>query len=128
MQRKMLALSAAGLIGLVIFVGLLTLTRKPSFHGAVISPPYPAKEISLTDHNGKAFKLSEQRGKVVLLYFGYINCPDECPLYLSPKMVALQKSILAANLAGKVERGSRQTATTRPVEQGGKGRWIVARS
>jgi protein SCO1/2 len=90
MQRKMLGLSAAGLVGLVIFVGILTLTRKPSFHGGVISPPYPAKEISLTDHNGKAFRLSEQRGKVVLLYFGYINCPDECPTTMAHIKLALE--------------------------------------
>ena len=43
----------------------------------------PAPEISLNDHNGTAFRLSDQRGKVVLLNFGYTNCPDVCPIALA---------------------------------------------
>ena len=43
----------------------------------------PAPEISLNDHNGAAFRLSDQRGKVVLLNFGYTNCPDVCPIALA---------------------------------------------
>jgi protein SCO1/2 len=37
----------------------------------------------LTDHNGQPFTMTSQRGKVVLLYFGYVNCPDECPLTMA---------------------------------------------
>ena len=90
MQRKMLWLSAAGIAGLVILAAVMFLTRKPSFTGAVISPPYAAKEITLTDHNGNPFKLSEHRGEVVLLYFGYINCPDECPTTMAHIKLALE--------------------------------------
>ncbi|MCF8174318.1 MAG: SCO family protein [Burkholderiaceae bacterium] len=36
-------------------------------------------EIALMETNGKAFRLSSQRGKVVLIYFGYTSCPDVCP-------------------------------------------------
>lgn len=39
-------------------------------------------DFSLTDHNGKAFKLSDQRGKVVLLFFGYTSCTEACPIIL----------------------------------------------
>jgi protein SCO1 len=90
MQRKMLWLSIVGLAGLIILAAVLFLTRKPSFTGAVISPPLAAKEINLTDHNGKPFKLSEHRGEVVLLYFGYINCPDECPTTMAHIKLALE--------------------------------------
>jgi protein SCO1/2 len=47
-------------------------------------------DIHLTDHNGKAFTLSSQRGKVVLLFFGYTNCPDECPLTMAHLKLAMQ--------------------------------------
>jgi protein SCO1/2 len=52
---------------------------KPSFNGGVIEPPLPAPEINLADHNGNNFQVSALRGKVVLIFFGYTNCPDECP-------------------------------------------------
>ncbi len=76
------------LVGVSIFVILIALTaifyfRQPSFRGAIISPPWPAPEIRLTDHNGQPFVLSSERGRVVLLYFGYVNCPSECPLTMA---------------------------------------------
>lgn len=40
-------------------------------------------DFSLTDHNGQAFTLESQRGKVVLIFFGYTFCPDACPTTLS---------------------------------------------
>jgi len=97
MQRKMLWLSAAGLIGLIFLAVILSITRKPSFKGAVISPLYAAPEITLTDHNGKPFKLSEHRGEVVLLYFGFINCPDECPTTMAHIKLALESMGESAN-------------------------------
>jgi protein SCO1/2 len=39
-------------------------------------------DFTLTDENGQPFSLSEQRGNVVLLFFGYTSCPDVCPTTL----------------------------------------------
>src|SRR6266404_8041129 len=39
----------------------------------------PANDFALTDQNGKPFHLSQLRGKVVFLFFGYTHCPDACP-------------------------------------------------
>ena len=63
--------------------GIWLFRRKPSLHGAVIDPPLPAAEIQLQDFNDQAFSMSGLRGKVVILYFGYTNCPDECPLTMA---------------------------------------------
>lgn len=41
-----------------------------------------APEVILNDHNGHAFQLKDQRGRVVLLNFGYTYCPDVCPIAL----------------------------------------------
>lgn len=36
-------------------------------------------DFSLTDGKGQTFKLSNLKGKVVILAFGFTNCPDVCP-------------------------------------------------
>ena len=35
--------------------------------------------IALTNQHGEAFNTKALHGKVVLLFFGYTNCPDICP-------------------------------------------------
>lgn len=47
------------------------------------STPAPAADFTLTDQDGRPFRLSDQRGNVVLLFFGYTNCPDVCPTTLA---------------------------------------------
>src|ERR1700690_356241 len=89
MQHKILWWGV-GLIGvLAIISGGMFFSIKPSFHGAVINPPIPAAEINLADSNGAQFTLSSLRGKVVILYFGYTNCPDECPLTMAHLKLAM---------------------------------------
>jgi protein SCO1/2 len=41
------------------------------------------KELALTDHNGQHRTLSDFNGKVVVLFFGFIHCPDVCPTTLA---------------------------------------------
>jgi protein SCO1/2 len=55
----------------------------PTFNGTVLDPPKPVADFSLTDQNGGTFRLSEQRGHVVMLFFGYTFCPDVCPTTLA---------------------------------------------
>jgi protein SCO1 len=89
MQHKVLLWGVALIGGLAIISGILFLSIKPSYRGAVINPPIPAAEIKLTDSNGVPFTLSGLRGKVVILYFGYTNCPDECPLTMAHLKLAM---------------------------------------
>lgn len=83
MNRRMLLLGVGILVVLIIATALSYFTSNRSLTGGIISPPWPAPEIKLTDHNGQPFTMSSQRGKVVLLYFGYVNCPNECPLTMA---------------------------------------------
>ena len=42
-----------------------------------------AHDFTLTDQHGRRFRLKDQRGRPVLLFFGYTHCPDVCPMALS---------------------------------------------
>jgi len=80
-MRYAKALLALGVVIGVALVGAGTVwfARPYIFHGSVIGPPVLASDFSLTDQNEKPFRLSAQAGQMVLLFFGYTNCPDECP-------------------------------------------------
>ncbi|HEY8531484.1 MAG TPA: SCO family protein [Limnochorda sp.] len=52
------------------------------FAGRVIDPPLPAPDFTMTDHHLRPFTLSEHRGRLVVLFFGYTHCPDVCPTTL----------------------------------------------
>jgi len=41
-----------------------------------------AKDFALTDHNGQARTLADFKGKVVVIFFGFTQCPDVCPTSL----------------------------------------------
>lgn len=52
--------------------------------GVVIDPPQPKPTFTLTDTEGEPYEFaSETDGKLTLLYFGYLNCPDICPVHLA---------------------------------------------
>jgi protein SCO1/2 len=70
------------LIG-VFMAGVLLFPKTDTFRGTLYDPALPAPEIILNRDNGSSFRLSEQRGDVVLLFFGYTSCPDVCPTTLS---------------------------------------------
>ena len=49
------------------------------FKGLEFEDPVKAPEFTLTNQNRQLVSLSDFRGKVVLLFFGFTNCPDACP-------------------------------------------------
>jgi protein SCO1/2 len=54
-----------------------------SLPGTVFDPPMEVGDFTLTSHTGEPLSLSDLRGKVVMLFFGYTNCPDVCPTTLA---------------------------------------------
>ena len=46
----------------------------------VYNPPIVAPELQGIDQKGEPFSMDKVKGKVTLLFFGYTNCPDVCPL------------------------------------------------
>jgi len=53
--------------------------NKPNFASIDITGAEYARDFALTDHNGQPRTLKDFAGKVVVLFFGYTQCPDVCP-------------------------------------------------
>ena len=93
MDRKTLLVGGALflLIGIVA-AGVFLFSKPARFRGTTYTEPYPvAPEIDLTEANGSSFRLSETRGKVVMLFFGYTSCPDVCPTTLAEFKQSLEQ-------------------------------------
>jgi protein SCO1/2 len=52
---------------------------KPSFKAIDITGADYARGFTLSDHNGQTRSLSDFKGQVVVVFFGYTQCPDVCP-------------------------------------------------
>lgn len=89
---------AAAILLLTLLLGLFWAWRSgrlaigaSAFHGIVMQSPEPAPDFTMTTSAGERASLSDFRGKVVLLYFGYTFCPDACPT----TMAELKKTVKA---------------------------------
>ena len=63
---------------------------KPKFSAIDVTGADYAKDFALTDHNGQAKSIKDFAGKVVVLFFGYTQCPDVCPTTMT-ELVAVKK-------------------------------------
>jgi len=76
----MMTTSRRFLLPLVVLVALAACSPdKPKFNAIDITGADYAKGLTLTDQNGQSRSLSDFKGKVVVLFFGYTQCPDVCP-------------------------------------------------
>lgn len=55
----------------------------PSFKSTDITGADYGRNLALTDHTGAARSLADWKGKVVVLFFGFTQCPDVCPTTLA---------------------------------------------
>jgi protein SCO1/2 len=83
MKARGWVILALGVVVLVV-AGIAGGCARPyTFHGSLLDPAAAAPDFALTDQNGEPFRLSDQRDRVVLLFFGYTHCPDVCPATLA---------------------------------------------
>jgi len=81
---------ALALCSVVVLAGC---TRdKPSFANVDITGADYARGFALTDHNGTPRTLADFKGKAVVLFFGYTQCPDVCPTTMA-EMAAVMQSL-----------------------------------
>ncbi|MBI2584752.1 MAG: SCO family protein [Rhodospirillales bacterium] len=88
---RIVAYTATAAIGLaVVVLGWLTWSKPETATHVGHKGPTPAGTITptvkvggpfaLVDHDGKAVTDADYRGRYLLVYFGYTNCPDMCPI------------------------------------------------
>lgn len=63
----------------------------PTFEATDITGADFGRNFALTDQNGKPRTLADFRGKAVVIFFGYTQCPDVCPTTLAALKQAMEK-------------------------------------
>jgi protein SCO1/2 len=85
----------------VLLVALAACSPKPDFKNVDITGSTAfGKDFSLLDSDGKTKTLADFRGKVVVMFFGYTQCPDVCPTTLTEMQ---QVMTLMGSQADKVQ-------------------------
>ncbi|OWQ46256.1 SCO family protein [Roseateles noduli] len=90
-SRRSLGLGALGSLGAISAATLLagcdklgfSSAPKASFQGVDLTGAAYARGFSLPDQNGKTRTLEDFKGKVVVVFFGFTQCPDVCPTTLA---------------------------------------------
>ncbi len=95
-KRYLLKIAAGGAaaLGLGALVSACT-ENKPSFVSIDVTGADYAKDFALTDHNGQPRTLKDFAGKVVVIFFGFTQCPDVCPTSMAE--LAEIKKLLGKN-------------------------------
>ncbi len=66
--------------------------KNPSFAAIDVTGANYAKDFSLTDQNGKTRTIKDFAGKVVVVFFGYTQCPDVCPTSMA-ELAQIRKTL-----------------------------------
>ncbi len=84
MKRPLMFGIAAAILVAIVAAAVVPrlLASDESFNGTAVDPDGPPEEFTLVSAAGDV-NLSDYRGSVVVMYFGYTNCPDFCPATLS---------------------------------------------
>lgn len=80
-KRNTIKLIAGGafLAGAAGLLSACSAEKKPQFTSIDITGADYARDFSLSDHNGQTRSIKDFQGKVVVIFFGFTQCPDVCP-------------------------------------------------
>jgi protein SCO1 len=94
MIKKLLALCVLPVALAVTLAGCdkVAAPTPPSFQNTDLTGLDYARDFALTDHNGKPRTLADFKGKVVVMFFGFTQCPDVCPTTMA-EMAAVMKEL-----------------------------------
>jgi len=71
-------------MALIVLAGCGRDISSGELQGVVVDPPQEKGSFVLTNTDGEQYDfVAETEGKLTLLYFGYLNCPDICPVHLA---------------------------------------------
>ena len=98
-HKILIAVAAAAALTLGALLSFVTSRPEaPDIDGLLWPQSKALTAFSLEDQNGKVFDLGRLSGHWTLLFFGYTNCPDICPVTLSVLKNAL--ALMAEDHAG----------------------------
>ncbi len=103
---------------LLIFASVVLAQQSSTgeYRGGLVTPPLPKPRFVLTDTSGGAFDFRQRTdGYVTLLFFGYTNCPDQCPMHMATLGTALKKLPLATAAQVKLVFVTTDPARDSPV-------------
>lgn len=83
---------AAALFAALLLIGGCGRSDGPRFQGTDITGADFARTLELTGHDGKPRTLADFQGKVVVVFFGFVHCPDVCPTTLA-RFAAVMKAL-----------------------------------
>lgn len=96
-RRRVLGLGVGAVAGAVAAGCGLERQSKPEraasddWSGTLLEPPFEKPDVTLVDLDGNPFPFREAtRGELTVLFFGFTNCPDVCPVYLHTMAGALE--------------------------------------
>jgi len=94
-------LSISAFVMVLMTLALLACSPKPEFKNIDITGASGfGSDFSLLDVDGKTRTLADFKGKVVVMFFGYTQCPDVCPTTLTEMQQAM---VLLGPQADKVQ-------------------------
>lgn len=79
-----LALALSGALVALPGCGVSAESGGSAYRGAKLAHAIPRPSFTLTDTHGQPFDFrAKTDSTVTLLFFGYLNCPDVCPVHLT---------------------------------------------
>lgn len=111
-KQQLIPIILCGLLAVV--VGLMVAkTQTPSqagsgklalVSGTALNPGKPIQPFDLLDHHGEKFDINRLKGKWTILFFGFTNCPDICPVTMH-FLKSVKKSLIEKNAWDNVQVG-----------------------
>ncbi len=89
--RRRLCLAASLVVLAPALVACSRSASTEKFQATDITGVKWGRDFHLLDPTGAPRSLADYRGKVVMLFFGYTNCPDECPATLAKMAQAVDR-------------------------------------
>ena len=87
----MRALSRVAIVLLAALAAVACGPEAPKFMASDVTGTSFGHDFSLVDHNGTPRTLADYRGKAVVVFFGYTQCPDFCPTTLAELAEAMKR-------------------------------------
>jgi protein SCO1/2 len=83
-SRRSTALGLVLLVAVIAAAGWVVIRKIPpsDFRLTVLPQRSSSSDFRLTDFNGRPRSLADYRGRVLVIFFGFVRCPDACPTEL----------------------------------------------